>query len=77
MTTKAEPTVVRQHERLRCQLAALIAIASDHADRIIFAPSVTHTGRAGGTLAVDIIDASPGGMGIRKGAFFISSSSAT
>lgn len=69
MTTPAEPTVVRQHERLRCQLAALIAVASEHADRIVFAPSVTHNGRPGSSLAAEVIDASPGGMGIRSKVF--------
>ncbi|MFN0011178.1 MAG: hypothetical protein ACKVS8_05975 [Phycisphaerales bacterium] len=69
MESKAEPNVVRQHERIQCRLAASVGVAQEMADRVVFSGLVCGSGRAGGTVVADLIDCSRGGLGLRMKVF--------
>ncbi len=66
---KSEPTVVRQHERVQCQLAAVVRIAPEMEARVVFSGTVCGTGRAGGTVGAEMIDCSRGGLGLKMKVF--------
>ncbi len=69
MQTKTEPAVVRQHERVQCELPAVVGVAPEMAERVVFAGTVCGSGRAGGTIGVSLIDCSKGGLGLRTKVF--------
>lgn len=62
----AEQLVVRQHERLRCEVAARALVAAESAERVV----LTGDGQGGAEVAVTITDCSRGGLGVRSPAFF-------
>lgn len=69
MQSKNEPQVVRQHERVQCQLAAVVGVAPEMEGRVVFSGSVCGTGRAGGTVGAEMIDCSRGGLGLKMKVF--------
>lgn len=66
MAAQTEQLLVRQHERLRCDLSAWLTIAPEHAERVV--PARGQTG-PGGRLAVRVTDVSLGGIGVRTTVF--------
>ncbi len=65
MQSQNEPQVVRQHERVQCQLAAVVGVAPEMDGRVVFSGTVCGTGRAGGTVSAEMIDCSRGGLGLK------------
>ena len=69
MQPQNEPQVVRQHERVQCQLAAVVGVAPEMEGRVVFSGTVCGTGRAGGTVGAEMIDCSRGGLGLKMRVF--------
>lgn len=59
MQTPTSPLVVREHERVRCDLPASFSIAPEHADRVALAPAAGVT-----PVPASLIDLSAGGLGL-------------
>lgn len=58
--------MVRQYERVRCELAATLTVAPEHAEKVVLGRGLLG---AGGRLAIEVLDVSLGGIGLRSRVF--------
>jgi hypothetical protein len=68
MQTAPGQLVVRQHERFRCALPARVAVGPECAGRVVMAAADAAAGEP--EVAVEVIDCSGGGVGLKCGTFF-------
>lgn len=66
MSTPSEQLVVRQHERVACQMPVDISVASDSPTRVSLSRTV---GNGTGILAATVVDCSGGGVGVESAVF--------
>lgn len=71
MSTKNDQLVVRQHERLLCNLRAHASVAEANASQIAIARTICD---GNGSIEVDIVDCSRGGLGLQSSLFLPRSS---
>lgn len=67
MESRTDTLLVRQHERVACNLAVLVRAADEHQSRIRLARTM---GDGSGTIQATVIDCSHGGIGITSNIFF-------
>lgn len=67
MESRTESLLVRQHERVSCDLRAKVSPSSEHQSRV----RLTRTlGDGSGNVSATVTDCSPGGLGILSPVFF-------
>jgi hypothetical protein len=62
----AEQLVVRQHERLRCDLAARVMVGPESAERVVLSLDGARGGNGAVDVAVRVTDCSRGGLGLQS-----------
>lgn len=62
----AEQLVVRQHERLRCDLAARVMVSPESAERVVLSLDGARGGGGAVDVAVRVTDCSRGGLGLQS-----------
>lgn len=58
--------LVRQHERVTCELDAFARVEPGQGDQVVLSRSAATGGRSEGEIRVSVVDVSPGGLGVRS-----------
>lgn len=68
-STGSNEMLVRQHERVTCTVAAIVAVDRAQSEQVVLSRAIASGCHREGEFAAMVVDFSPGGLGIRSSVY--------